>query len=261
MQKIIFSFITLAFTLAFAQTEQPQEIQSVQQSEKNVWLEINLPFSRNGGFGDALADSRKNSNGSYGWTLGWEPFRNKTFDSKVKSIFRGVGFTFNTTINNNKPNKLYDVYLGRIYDVLSPFEVTRTCGGRLPGTGSQCVACGFDNYGVGRLCTVQDVYGRLSPIKYSAGSVAFGMYVPMHIAKLIVEAGVNARLHLVREGNRSDQLKASAEQSYAGTLRVAYPVRKNISAVSGFEQSFLGSKSGDKRFKYRAFTIGASVRW
>jgi hypothetical protein len=274
MGKLLVTFITFAVSAVWAQQQpqtppaQPAPSSTAQAQSnddgKNIWVEISLPFSKNGGFGDAQGDSKTTVNGfkgAEGFTVAWEPFVHNPSQSKVMAIFRHVGFTAGATINDNQPSGLYDLIVSQTVTVLSPLEVNTKCGGSLGIGGEQCATCGYDSAGLLRTCSVHTVFGRVTPLKYSPGSVAFGMYVPKSIGKLIVQAGVNARLHIVREGQISDDLTTTTETTTDAVIRVAYPVYQNISVSGGYEQSFWGTQSGPKNFKFHSYTVGVSMRW
>ncbi len=248
----IYLTVTIFSFAALAQSETPS---------KNVWVQLSLGIENNNGFGDAAEDVQKSSQ-TKGLTFGWEPFKNSTGDGVVANILRHIGFTAGAT-SATVPS--YDVVLEENYQVLSPFEVRTTCGGSL-GFGEKCFDCGYDNFGLARTCTGSAVYGRITDVKYTKNTVAVGMYVPVEAAKklikkLTVEVGVDARLHVNKEGLASNALHTSYESTYAGTLRVVYPYQQNLSISGGITKSFAGSKSGAQRFKYSSYYIGGTIHW
>jgi hypothetical protein len=278
MRGILFTICTLVFSVAFAQTTTlPTEpaLAPVQAKsafpklkfgdDQKLWVEVNFPLSENGGF-DGYPDypevgynaSRTKSQGKGGFTVAMKPFTNSS-GNKVKVFLRQVGVTANVTLNDTQPSSVWDVVVAEKFELLSPFETQTKCGGQYAG-GKQCVSCGMTEAGFVQTCTYEATYGSYVPIRYSNGSAALGMYLPVTWGKLVAHAGVNARLHLTQEGQTSDNLERGTAVSYGATVRVAYPLwGPNQMLTGAYEQSFAGSKNGPSMFKYKQASVGISI--
>lgn len=272
MRGILFTICTLVFSVAFAQeaAQQTQPAQPAQSGiklpklrfgdDQKMWVEVNYSLSRNGGF-DGYPEypsgynaSRTKSDGLGGFTVGLKPFTNAS-GNKVKVFLRSVGFTANVNVNDTQPSSLWDEIIAEKYTLLSPFETQTKCGGTYAG-GPQCVTCGYTDLGFAQTCQYEATYGSFVPIKYSTGSTAIGMYLPASWGPVVAQAGVNARLHITRSGQDSDNLKTGAEVSYGATIRVGFPIFGPNQLVTGtYEQSFAGSN----KFKYKQASVGMSI--
>lgn len=106
----------------------------------------------------------------------------------------------------------------------------------------------------GRYCTSKDVYTRDTYIKYAESSISIGFYIPYTIGRLTMLGGTNLRMHFIKEGIRTDQLKDSTEYSASVVLGMRLRLTKHFGLVATAEQSFAG-------FDYRQVSGGMIVTW
>jgi hypothetical protein len=254
----ILAIVSLIGTVSLAQQLQKPEIvipenhglfsSPAGNGRGTVWMEVSFPMAKTGPFADALQEQKNKARGAPGTlTFGWEPLAKRN----VPLVLKHLGVSADMTMLQKPGGFDNPLFSYTVYDEI-PVErgYEYLCYGR-----SNCGYCG---YSASYACVYQPrtvtVAERDAHIKYSSGSMAIGMYVPVEIARRIsVQGGLNMRFHSIVEGIRTDRLDGNFERSTGATLKVGYIWKKATVAFS-MERSIDG-------VPYRSKAVGVGIRF
>ncbi len=239
MKKLI-SFLFVLSMLGMAGHAKAED-QGGSQDTSTVWVEFHFGANQNGGFKDRIEDQSTKDVG-LGIALGFQPLKKfvKQADPAAVAFLKNLGIYADVNLmpGPSFPNYLYSTET-RTY--LTQDEIDQYCYTSYGHWNNRCAPCG-DYIGSG-VCSVHtnDIYGRDTYVKYSNGSFAVGMYLPIEVAKkFLVEPGVNVRFHSIVEGIQTDELDTSLKTSLNVQIRVAWKADNHWSLGAKIEKSVKG---------------------
>jgi len=248
--KAFLSILTLlAATSVFAQnsSSSPAPVQ-----EKH-WVEFSIPIDNTGPFKDKIDEELRRDAGLAG-TYGWRPWVQEAANenSVLMRVLKQAGFSVSGT---SLQGPSFDQYLYTSYkpiDYSQCYDTRWQDGRSYYHDNGICVPCPADVNA--NACTKHDVYGRDAYIKYSSGSIAIGTYLPVEFGKFTLLGGANIRMHFIRQGKQTDQIRDSYQLSTDLVVSARYKLSPHWSAAVSAEHSVVGLKFGQ-------YSTGLVVRW